>query len=251
MDGVREMKQNAMSQSLEAVLFDKDGTLVDFHATWSQGYADAARLMARQLGGDKVDAAALMRGAGMDPGTFRVPAASVMGCGTTPEIAANWAATLGLADSTSLARDLEAFFLDEIGSNPVAVACLDDTLVRLAAAGFRLGVATMDSAAMAERNLGLMGVRDRFEFVCGFDSGFGHKPTPGMVEAFSSATQVSAARIAMVGDSPHDLNMGRSAQVGLVVGVLTGAGVREELEPIADVVLDSIADLPSLLGISV
>ena len=44
-------------------------------------------------------------------------------------------------------------------------------------------------------------------------------------------------RVAVVGDTPADLAMGRSAGAGRVIGVLTGVGGRAELEPLADVVL--------------
>jgi phosphoglycolate phosphatase len=52
----------------------------------------------------------------------------------------------------------------------------------------------------------------------------------------------------MVGDSTHDLHAGRAA--GMVcVAVLTGVADRDELAPHADVVLDTIADLPRWLGL--
>jgi phosphoglycolate phosphatase len=46
-----------------------------------------------------------------------------------------------------------------------------------------------------------------------------------------------------VGDSPADLEMGRRAGAGLVVGVLTGVGDEAALAPIADRLLASVADL--------
>jgi phosphoglycolate phosphatase len=46
-----------------------------------------------------------------------------------------------------------------------------------------------------------------------------------------------------VGDSAADLAMGRSAGAGLVVGVLTGVGRRDDLAPLADVVIASVAEL--------
>ena len=54
---------------------------------------------------------------------------------------------------------------------------------------------------------------------------------------------VAPARTAVVGDAPADLRMGRAAGAGLVVGVLTGVGGRADLEPLADVVLDSVEAL--------
>ena len=50
----------------------------------------------------------------------------------------------------------------------------------------------------------------------------------------------------MVGDNRHDLEMARAGGAGLAVGVLSGTGTRETLAPMADVILDSIADLPGL-----
>ena len=52
----------------------------------------------------------------------------------------------------------------------------------------------------------------------------------------------------MVGDNRHDLEMARAGGAGLAVGVLSGTGTRETLAPMADVILDSIADLPGYLG---
>ena len=51
----------------------------------------------------------------------------------------------------------------------------------------------------------------------------------------------------MVGDNRHDLEMARAGGAGLAVGVLSGTGTRESLMPLADVILNSIADLPAYL----
>ena len=41
--------------------------------------------------------------------------------------------------------------------------------------------------------------------------------------------------------------MARAAGAGLAIGVLTGSSGREELMPLADMVIDSIAVLPDML----
>ena len=51
----------------------------------------------------------------------------------------------------------------------------------------------------------------------------------------------------VVGDNRHDIEMGRNAKVGLCVGVLTGTSTRNDLESIADIILDDISTLPDLI----
>ena len=56
--------------------------------------------------------------------------------------------------------------------------------------------------------------------------------------------------LAVVGDTASDVESGLRAGAGLVVGVLTGSGTRDELEQAgAPHVLDSVADLLPLLGL--
>jgi hypothetical protein len=52
--------------------------------------------------------------------------------------------------------------------------------------------------------------------------------------------------VMVVGDNHCDLEMGRNAGAGYVVGVLSGSGTRADLEPFADVIIDGIADFMDL-----
>jgi phosphoglycolate phosphatase len=52
----------------------------------------------------------------------------------------------------------------------------------------------------------------------------------------------------MVGDNTHDLEMAHAAGAGLAIGVLSGNSTRAELAPRADIIVDSIADLPGLFA---
>ena len=61
------------------------------------------------------------------------------------------------------------------------------------------------------------------------------------------ATWIRADEVMVVGDTPHDMEMARAAGVACRVGVLSGAGTREALEPIADCVIASIANLDAVL----
>jgi phosphoglycolate phosphatase len=85
-----------------------------------------------------------------------------------------------------------------------------------------------------------------FAYKVGYDSGYGSKPGPDMVLGFCQQTGLKPEQVMVVGDNNHDLHMGQSAKAGCNVGVLTGTSFRHELEVDADLVLNSIADLPAL-----
>ena len=87
-----------------------------------------------------------------------------------------------------------------------------------------------------------------FGYIYGFDSGFGFKPGTGMQKEFLRETSLLANEVIMVGDSMADIDSGN--KIGMTtVAVLTGPLGRSELEKKADIVLNSISEIPSLLKI--
>ena len=81
----------------------------------------------------------------------------------------------------------------------------------------------------------------------GCDSGWGGKPAPGQLLEFLRRFNLTPSRVAMVGDSRHDLDAGRAAGMH-AVAVLTGMAVRDDLTDHADVVLDDISALDGWIG---
>merc|ERR1712232_832588 len=72
------------------------------------------------------------------------------------------------------------------------------------------------------------------------------RPFPYMIHRLMERTGVQdVRRVAKIGDSCRDVEMGKNAGCGLVVGVLSGADGREELLAAgADIVCNVITDLP-------
>jgi phosphoglycolate phosphatase len=109
-------------------------------------------------------------------------------------------------------------------------------------------VATNDSTGGAEKTLLALGIAQMFDAAYGYDAVANPKPAPDTVIAFCDLTGLKPSEIAMVGDNRHDLEMAKAGGAGLAIGVLSGTGTRESLQPLADVVLDSVVDLPSFLA---
>jgi len=230
--------------TIRGILFDKDGTLLDYGATWMPANRAAALAAAR---GDRALAERLLIAGGYDPARGRIIANRVLAAGTIPEIAQAWAPHVPdwrLADLTEL---LDRVFQAESAGSAAPVTDLAPLFLRLKGRGVRLGVATSDSRRGVEVTLGAFAVLDLLDFVASYDSGHGSKPDPAIVHGFCAATGLTAGEVAVVGDNLHDLHMGRSAGAGLVVGVLTGTGEHADLSGHADHVLHSIAELEDLL----
>lgn len=228
---------------ITAVLFDKDGTLLDFDATWGPVYRQAASIAAR---GEPADTQRFLLASGFDPATGKPTAGSLLAAGNTEEIAEAWIAVgadFGLEDLTVR---LDRLFIERMhDADPLPG--IRETVDALLSNGLRLGVASSDSEAAIRAFLAGTGLESRFSFVTGYDTGHGPKPEPGMVHGFAEAIDHPTSCIAVIGDNMHDIDMARAAGAGLTVGVLTGTSLRQDLEPHADVVLDSAADLPGFL----
>jgi phosphoglycolate phosphatase len=230
--------------ALAGILFDKDGTLIDFGLTWGPASVAVMRTLAK---GDEAVFSRLAAANGVDPLAGTIDPASPLVAGSSASYGWLWAQALGCADTPALHAEMDRLFalhglnsLAPIGE-PAAV------LATLADAGYRLGIATNDAEASAVAQAQQLGLSHRLEFIAGYDSGHGGKPDPGMVLAFARHIGVHPAAVALVGDSTHDLHAARAAGA-IGIAVLTGPAPRAELEPLADHVVGSIADLPDLLA---
>ena len=228
------------------IVFDKDGTLLDFNQTWLPVYRLAADEFAD---GDAVLAAQLLEQHGFDAAAGRFIGGSLLAAGNNRQIAETWARQVGKSDRISqLRRRLHGIFRDQSARQATPVRDLAPTLKRLKQAGMKLGVATADSHDGIINTLQSFDVLSAFDFLAGYDSGHGVKPEAGMVIAFCRQMELPANEVVVVGDNRHDIEMGRNAGAGLCVGVLTGTSTRADLESLADLVLDDISGLPGVLA---
>jgi phosphoglycolate phosphatase len=229
---------------MRAILFDKDGTLLDFHASWSGVYRELCLELA---GGDADAAQVMLEAGGVDAVTGRVGSGSVLAAGNTIDIATLWYPELSGGELAALVERIDARFYENGLLHSVPVPGLRETLTILAEAGLSMGVATSDGTAGTRAALAALSLDSYLPHVFGYDSVARPKPAPDIVHAFAAKTGVPLAEIVVVGDNTHDLEMARSAGAGAALGVLSGTGTAEELAPLADAVLQSITELPGWL----
>lgn len=231
---------------LKGLLFDKDGTLFDFHASWSAVVDRTLGMLSRSA----AEADGMATSVGYDRHAGRFAPGAIIVAGSIAEIADAWVQFRSDLGTTEIERIANEIVNDAVAEGALvpAVPDLRGLLDRLRADGFVLGVGTHDSEAAALDQLGRSGVLDRFAFIAGYDSGHGLKPGPGMMLGFCAATGLKPENCAMIGDSVHDLGVAPASGAALAVGVLTGPAEHADLAPLADHVIDSIGDLPDLLA---
>jgi phosphoglycolate phosphatase len=234
-----------MTPDIRAILFDKDGTLLDFQKTWGPMNADAALMAAR---GDAALARRLLAFGGTDPDTLHTVPDSLLAASSNDEIATAWVNAGSPWDPAALAAALDARFTSG-AADAVPVTDLARLFARLAGRGLALGIASSDSEAGIRAMVTRFALAPHVRFVAGYDSGHGRKPHAGMFTAFCAAVGVDPRHAAVVGDNLHDMDMAKAGGAALRIGVLTGTGTRASLQAHADVCLDSIDDLEGFLGL--
>ena len=234
---------NTFSSPVHGILFDKDGTLIDYHDSFMPLNWQMARTLAD---GDEELARELMILGGWDPDSDRITSGSALAAWTLREIAELMHQRLG-GDVGFIYEAIHRSFEDG-PTHAVAVADLPGLLGPMKSAGIRLGISTSDHTRAAQETVERFQLSEIMDFVIGYDAGYGPKPTPGIINGFCAMFDINAANVMVVGDNSHDIDFARNGGAGWAVGVLTGTSSREELEPIADVVIDDITEIPALIA---
>lgn len=229
-----------MRNTIKGLLFDKDGTLLDFHATWG-GWI--AQTLGSLSGGDAGFASKLAEVWGFDLISHEFAPRSIVIAGTPEEMVRAIIPFLPDWDLGSLNEHL----LAEASNIPMVEAVpLQPLMSQFKSRGLKIGLSTNDGEAPARAHLKALGITNFFDFIAGSDSGFGGKPQPGMQHAFCRHMELAPETVAMVGDSTHDLLAGKAAGMH-TIGVLTGPANRADLEDYADVVLCDISEISHYL----
>jgi phosphoglycolate phosphatase len=232
--------------NIQAIVFDKDGTLIDFNAMWGDWITELARHL--EAAAYISIAPQLFGTVGFDPATGIVAPNGPLAISTMTGIrtlAENVLRAAGLTPAAAAAATQAGWYIPDPVALAQPLADLPALFGTVRARGIRIAVATTDDRAPTLATLAALGVAPLVDALACGDDDRPLKPAPDMILAICEELGISPAQAAMVGDTAADLRMGRSAGVGLTIGVLSGVGSAELLAPLADVLLTSVADLLS------
>lgn len=190
-----------MRDAFAGVVFDKDGTLLDFAATWNPAIGLAIETLAD---GDPAAALHIAEGLGYDlDARATLPDAPLM--------AASNAEVVALVPPGMGGERLPDLLATNVLDSITAAAHAEAVLVALGGGGVPAAVATNDDEASTVAQIDRLAWTERFVTVLGYDSGHGAKPEPGMVVEACRRMEVAPGDALMVGDSMADILAGRAA----------------------------------------
>jgi phosphoglycolate phosphatase len=236
----------------ELVIFDKDGTLTDFRKTWLPLLEKRIDLAAKQIDRD-VDRQTLRA---LIHRTFGIDGERIDPYGPFP-YTPPWedeiifaTALYSIGVPWQKGKLIARYSLERAEEELDRKTCTElfpgvaDTLRRLKSEGLLLSVATADLTDIARNALIYADVYDLFDYIIGADMVEKDKPDPEMIFKTLEELQVKPEREVLVGDSITDMEMGRRAGLGLVVGVTeAGVATARDLARDADLVIPAVREM--------
>ncbi|WP_243388047.1 HAD family hydrolase [Bacillus kexueae] len=238
---------------IKGILFDKDGTILNFHGLWSEVLNELVKSICKHYQVDKVKELSSSLLTSIDVTETSIIPNGIFASGTNEDI---MEAFLRVMNQSGVKVDEDSFkpFVKEEMNRLVherkhlitPTAPLVPLFSTLKEKGIKLGISTADDYEITMVCLEALNVKDYFDFI-GTSDQYHKKPNPHMFQAFCEKFSLKAEEVAVVGDTTTDMQFGLNANAGLRIGVLSGTSNVENIEKESDFLIDHIGKLTDVL----
>ena len=228
----------------QAIIFDKDGTLIDFDVMWGSWTLQLADRLQTASGLDVRQA--LCKCYGYDIARHKVLPDGKLTC--TPmwrlrEMMVEVMTSFGMPAASASCAVAKAWHVPDPVTLAKPFTDLQKLFTNIHKLGIKIAIATTDDREPTRAMLEAFGVQDLIATMVCSDDGIPAKPAPDMVTTICQRMHVDPGKVVVIGDTVADLQMARSAGAGYAIGVLSGVGSLANLTPLADILIDTVNTL--------
>lgn len=197
---------------IKGIIFDKDGTLIEFEKTWHKVFRNIFQELEDAYGLSKEEIQRIKELSGFRELGFEKE--SLIQYAPVEEIILQWMDVIGQPKEKTprkkaITKDALSMLLERHSKGPDAkvtpLANTVEMIQKLYKKGYILGIATADSKESTLHNLKLLGIESCFKFLGSDDGFFKGKPDPHMGEEFCRKFQLKPKEVLYVGDSITDM----------------------------------------------
>ena len=229
------------------IIFDKDGTLIDFNFMWASWVVELAQRLERASNVSL--AAELFAAMGYDAARHAVIAGSPLAAHSMAnlyELTERVAEACGVSRTDAERATNAAWFVPDPIQMARPLADLRTLFSTLRAGEILIGIATSDDRTSTVETLRALGIFEMVDALVSADDGLPNKPAPDMLLRVCAELNIAPSSALMIGDSVADMQAARAAGIGLRVGVLSGVSDEKVLRAYADVLVETVDALMTI-----
>lgn len=242
--------------NIKGILFDKDGTLLDFNSIWIPVAISLVDEIVSEFAiEDSIDIKRKLLGnIGVLDG--RVEPSGILAWGTSKDISEAFEKVLCkekvqenmLDELADLVKNKIHKLTKEKSEFIKPIGNLIKLLEELKQRNIQIGLATSDSYESTHICLEQLEIKKYFNFI-GTDDGITKsKPNPEVLYKFCETCEIKPTEVAMVGDTEIDMILAKNGNAALAIAVLSGTNDFKNLDKKPDYIINSVEELIDLEG---
>lgn len=232
----------------DAIIFDKDGTLIDFDAFWVSVSVKAINDLLVTFQKQEVPVCEILEPLGVHGGVTDIDGVLCKGTyelmgRVVYDVLRMYGCSASCAEVTKVATEA---FNKSADAGKVIPTCPDlpNVLTQLKSQGKKLAVVTTDNLQITSKCLKELGIEELFDKIYTDDGSTPLKPHPYCAKDFADFCKSDS--IVMVGDTQTDVTFAKNAGIPMIALAKTDKS-RALLSPVADAVIRSLSELSDII----
>ena len=240
-----------MNKNIKAIVFDKDGTLLDFDSFWVPVARLATERVLSACGASQALCEPILEAIGVKNGITHVD--GMLCKGDYEDLYYVYRDLIADAGTDVDGEDLKHYLVDAyhsaLGEGRLVPTCdnLYGVLTELKRLGYGIGLITSDDRRGAELCLKGLGIYELFDEILCSDRSHPPKPDPYYMYEFCRRGGFKPSEVVMVGDSLADMLFGRNSGA-YTVGVASCTENADFIRPYADTVVHDVSEIFQVLN---